>query len=110
MKTLKRTFFIILIIFLFFSLTKTVLDYQKTIQFYQSFKEEFDKEEKKKITLQTQILKNKDANSLEKTIRNQLNLLKPDEISVIIPNPTPTPKIVTPTPPAIYIQWWKAFF
>lgn len=110
MKSLRRAFLVILLIFLFFSLTKTVFDYQKTIKFYQSFKEDFDKEKKRKITLQTQILKNKDPNEIEKTIRNQLNLLKPDEISVIIPNPTPTPQIVSPTPPPIYVQWWKTFF
>lgn len=110
MKTIRSAFFAILLIFLFFSLTKTVFDYQKTVRFYQSFKEDLEKEKKRKIILQTQILKNKDSSAVEKTIRDQLNLLKPDEISVIIPHPTPTPKIVTPTPPPIYIQWWKTFF
>ncbi len=110
MKIVKRIIFAILIIFLFFSLTKNIFDYKKTLNFYQSFKNDYEKEKKRQISLQTQALKNSDKNAIEKTIRDKLNLLKPDEIEVIIPIPTPTPIIITPPPAPVYKQWLQVFF
>ncbi len=110
MRKAKQLVFAALIIFLFFSLTKSIFDYQKTLSFYQSYKNEYEAEKKKGITLQTQALKNSDTNQLEKTIRNNLNLLKPGEIEVIIPKPTPAPVAITPTPAAVYRQWLQVFF
>ncbi len=110
MKLVKRVLLTILLLFLFFSLSKNIFDYQKTLSYYQSFKDEYEKEKKQKITLQTQVLKNTDPAEIEKTIRNKLNLLRPGETSVIIPNLTPTPFVPTPTPAPIYQQWLYTFF
>lgn len=110
MKMLKKIVVTVIVIFLFFSLTKNIFDYRKTLDFYQSFKQDYQQEKQKNIALRTSLLKNKDPQQVEKTIRNQLNLLKPGEIAVIIPSPTPTPIKITPTPKPVYRQWFEVFF
>lgn len=100
----------VLFVFLFFSLTKNVFDYRKNLRFYQNIKEDYEKEKKTNITLKTQILKNKDPQELEKTIRNELNLLKDGEMTIIVPTPTPVPRAITPTPPPVYKQWFNLLF
>jgi cell division protein FtsB len=98
------------LIFLFFSLTKNLFDYRKTISFYNSFKTEYERERKRKIELKTKILKSKDPYEIEKIIRNKLGLLKQDEIAIIIPNPTPTPKVKKAKELPIYRQWVETLF
>lgn len=107
---LRKLFFVLIIIFLFSSLTKNIFDYQKNKQFYKDFRVDYDAEKKKNLTLRTHILKQSDTYELEKTIRDKLNLLKPNEVSIIIPNPTPTPVVVIPTPLSNWQQWWIIFF
>lgn len=55
-------------------------------------------------------VKTQDTYELEKTIRNKLNLTKPGETMVLIPQPTTTPTILTPTPLPVYKQWMNTFF
>lgn len=110
MKLLKQIILVIIVVFLFFSLTKNIFDYKNTLDFYQGFKKGYEKERQENVTLRTQVLKNRDQREVEKTIRNKLNLLKPGEIAVIIPNPTPTPVISKATPESVYKQWFHAFF
>lgn len=110
MKRLKQIIFAIIVIFLFFSLTKNVFDYRKTLDFYQGFRRDYEEEKKKNVTLRTDVLKNRDQSQIEKTIRNKLNLLKPGEIAVIIPEPIPTPVAIRPTPAPVFMQWFNAFF
>lgn len=105
----KRVVFAILALFLFFSLTKNIIDYKKTLNFYQSFKNDYEKEKKKNISLRTQTLKTKDMSELEKTIRDKLNLLKKDEIAIIIPQLTPTPQVASPRSKPVYLQWLQVF-
>ncbi len=107
---LKRIFIFVILIFLFFSLTKNIFDYKKTIEFYNSFKKDFETESKRKISLKTQILKSKDPYEIEKIIRNKLGLLRKDEIAIIIPNPTPTPKTQKPKQIPTYKQWIETLF
>lgn len=110
MQIIKKIFFVLIVVFLFSSLTKNLFDYLKNLQFYKNFKENYQKENKKNISLKTQILKKSDQSEIEKTIRNKLNLLKPGEIAIIIPPPTATPTpVVTPYIP-VYKQWWQVFF
>jgi len=106
----KKIFVAIILTFLFFSLTKNIFDFRKTINFYQSFKNDYEKEKKKKITLRTSILKSQDPYEVEKIIRNKLNLLKEGEIAIIIPNPTPVPKKQTAEAKPVYKQWIEALF
>jgi len=106
----KRGLYLLLIIFLFFSLTKNFFDYLQNIQFYQSYKENYEKEKKRNISLKTEILKKSNPEEVEKTIRDKLNLLQPGEESIILPNPTPTPTISIPAPLPNWQQWWETFF
>lgn len=110
MKVIKKIFFILLIIFLFSSLIPNIVNYKNKISFYQQTKKEYENEKKKQIELQTEIVKKKSSYEVEKTIRNKLNLLKENEIALIIPSPTFIPK---PTPTSIlknWQKWWQVFF
>ncbi len=109
MKALKNILGIFLVVFLLFSLLKNIFNYKDKIKFYENYKQSFEEEKKKNIELKTEIVKKKSTTEVEKTIRNDLNLLKPDEIAVIIPSPTPRPVSITPTPGANWRQWLDLF-
>lgn len=109
MKTFKNILIGFLVIFLFFSLIKNILNYKDKFQFYADYKNSYEKEKKQNIELKTEIVKKQSVTELEKTIRNDLNLLKPGEVAFIIPSPTPTPVVVTPTPAPNWRQWWNLF-
>lgn len=110
MERARKIFFFIVVLFLFFSLSKNIFDYRKTLSFYESFKKEYELEKKNNITLRTEILKNNDSNELEKTIRDKLNLLKSNEIAIIIPKATPTPAPAKKPVLPVYQQWLQVFF
>lgn len=101
---------VLLSIFLFFSLTKTIFDYRNTLTFFRAYETDYQTVKHNNIALQTRILRASDQNELEKTIRNKLNLLKKNEIAVIVPLPTPTTFVPTPTPAPSYVQWGDTFF
>jgi len=98
MKSIKTVLVLLFLLFLVSSLTKNIIDYQKKLQFYEDYKSEYESEKKRNITLKTEVLKNSDLNEIEKTLRNKLNLLKPNEIAIIVPTPTPTVSTLTPIP------------
>lgn len=106
----KRALYIIIVLFLFFSLTKNLFDYGSAVKFYEGYKKDFEEQKKYNLFLKTHILKSKDPNELEKTIRNKLNLTKEGEVAIIVPEPTKTVTRVTPTLVPFYQQWWNAFF
>lgn len=110
MKFLRKIVFFLLLLFFFSSLTKNLFDYGKKLSFFEDFRKEYEKEKKRNIELKTQLLKKSDPNEIEKTIRNKLNLLRPDEVVIILKQPTPTPTVITPTPLPNYLQWLKVFF
>lgn len=110
MEIVRKIVFLLFMIFFFTSLTRSYFEYQKNVKFYKSYQEGYEKEKKKNITLKTEVLKQSDPNEIEKTIRNKLNLLRENEIALIIPEPSPTPTpVITPVVP-IYKQWWVVFF
>jgi len=106
----KRILYIIIVLFLFFSLTKNLFDYGSTAQFYEGYKKDFEEQKKRNLELKTNILRSKDPNELEKTIRNKLNLTKEGEIAIIVPEPTKSARVLTPTPAPFYQQWWYTIF
>lgn len=110
MNRFKNILFALIILFFISSLTKNIFDYRDKVQFYESYKEEYEKEKKKNLSLKTEILKKSDPYEVEKTIRNELNLLKENEVDVIIPLPSPTQFVPTPTPPPNWQQWYEVFF
>jgi len=110
MEVIKKIFLIFLIGFLFSSLIPNIINYKNRISFYRQTKKEYEIEKKKQIELQTEIVKKKSADEVEKTIRNKLNLLKENEVVLIIPTPTDIP---SPTPTPIlsnWEKWWRVFF
>ncbi|OGK12810.1 hypothetical protein A3C98_04155 [Candidatus Roizmanbacteria bacterium RIFCSPHIGHO2_02_FULL_37_15] len=110
MKLVRKVVLFLIVLFFFSSLTKNLLDYGKKLSFYEDYRREYENEKKRNIELKTQLLKKSDTNEIEKTIRNKLNLLKPDEVAIILRQPSPTPVVITPTPLPNYLQWWKVFF
>jgi len=110
MKLIKNIIFIFLLIFLFSSLLKNLFGYKSKLQFYQQFKQNFDKETKRNIELKTEVVRKKSQEEIEKTIRNNLNLLKDNEVALILPSPTKTPVSIIPTPLPNWRQWWELFF
>lgn len=110
MNLLKKVVLTLLVIFFLTSLTRNLTEYRKNLTFYRSFKKQYEEEKKRNISLKTQALKKSDPNEIEKTIRNKLNLARPNEITIMIQDPTPTPKlIITPQLPP-YQQWYAVFF
>ena len=105
MERLKKILYVVIVLFLFFSLTKNVFDYRNALNFYNGYQKDYEKEKKDNAGLRTHILKYKDPHELEKTIRNKLNMLKQDEFAVILPEPTPILTSPTSTPAPIYRQW-----
>lgn len=110
MQLAKCVLYIVIVLFLFFSLTKNLFDYGSTVQFYEGYKKDFEEQKKKNLVLKTSILKSKDPNELEKTIRNKLNLTKEGEIAIIVPEPTKALKSPSPASVPFYQQWWNALF
>jgi len=110
MANVRRLLLYLFLIFIIISLIKNIIDYRKKYNFYLGFKQDFEKEKKKNIEYKTEYLKKTDHNELEKTIRNRLNLSKPDELVVIMQRPTPTPFIITPTPLPNWRQWMNLYF
>ncbi len=110
MKTVRNTIIVLFVLFLFSSLVRNLFDYRNKLQFYEEYKKEYEKEKQENVTLKTEVLKKTSQNELEKTIRNKLNLLRPDEVAIMLPSPTPIPYIPTPTPLPNWMQWWKLFF
>jgi len=82
----------------------------KKLDFYEQFKQNFDKETKRNIELKTEVVRKKSTEEIEKTIRNNLNLLKDNEIALIIPSPPPVAISTTPTPLPNWKQWWELYF
>ena len=109
MKILKNILGVFLVGFLLFSLLKNIFNYKDKIKFYEDYKRDFEAEKKKNIELKTEIVKKKSTAEVEKTIRNDLNLLRPDEVAIIVPSPTPRPISITPTPAPSWKQWWDLF-
>ncbi len=97
-------------VFLLYSLSKTLLDYHKKISFYNEYNHEYEAEKDINKKLRSTSIKSQDYYSVERNIREQLNLTKPGEVVVIIPKitivPTQTPKPIRP----IYQQWGAVFF
>lgn len=110
MLTLKRIILGFLVLFFLFSLSRNFFEFQRNLGFYEEYKQEYEAAKQRNNQLQTELVKAKDPYMVEQTIRNELNMLKADEVAVLIPEPSPTPTVITPTPQPSYQQWWDRFF
>src|SRR3989344_3993003 len=96
-RTLQNIIISLVLLFLLYSLSKTLLDYNKKFSFYQQYKREFQEETDRNKKLKSDLVKAQDYHTVERTIREKLNLSKPNEVVVIIPMPS-VPASPTPTP------------
>lgn len=107
---MRKIVFLIVLFFLTVSFIRNVFDYQRNISFYDQTKANF--EEAKTINKELKLRKQASSSpfEVEKNLRNKQNLLRKNEIMVIIPSPSPipTPNIRPPEPP--YKQWVRLFF
>jgi len=110
MNLLKKLPLLIFILFIFVSLVKNLLNYREKLKFYDDYKNAYEKEYKKSLSLKTEYLKKTDQYEIEKTIRNKLNMVKDNEVSVMLPEITPSPIVLTPTPLPNWQQWKNLFF
>jgi len=104
MKLINQFFLGILLLILISSFIRNFISYQDGKKFYQQYKKIYEEEKKKNTKLKTQMLKQTDVYEVEKKIRNELNLLQPDEVAVILPSIKNTP---TPTPTPNLPNWQK---
>ena len=110
MNLLKKLPLTIFILFIFISLVRNLLNYREKLKFYDDYKNEYEKEYKKSLSLKTEYLKKTDQYEIEKTIRNKLNMVKDNEVSVMLPEITSSPIVLTPTPLPNWQQWKNLFF
>ncbi|MFH0773545.1 MAG: septum formation initiator family protein [bacterium] len=107
---MRKMVFLIVLFFLVISLIRNVADYQRNISFYDQTKSNYTK-----ALLENKQLKvNEQAGSspfeIEKNLRNKQNLIRDNEIIVIVPPPSPSPTpFVRPKEP-VFMQWMRLFF
>ncbi len=104
MSIFKKIIFIIFFFILLSYLIPNIINYYKKLDFYYSIKKTLEKEEKKQIKLETEIIKKTNQEELEKIIRNQLNMAKDNEVIVLLPSPNIT---ISPTPTPELKNWQK---
>jgi len=105
MNLLQKLFFVFVLLILLSSSIRNILNYQNALKFHRQYQSNFEKEKEKNQRLKTEIIKKTSFSEIEKTIRNQLNLLQPDEVAIIIVQPTPSPS-PSPTPSLSNFQKW----
>ena len=110
MFTVKRIILGLLVLFFLSSLTRNFFEYRRNLEFYESYKEDYLAEKQRNTELKTKLVKSKDPYEIEQTIRNQLNMVKDEEVAILLPEPSPTPILVSPTPVPPYKQWVDVLF
>ena len=105
----KGVFFIVLL-FLVVSLIRNFADYRHNISFYEQTKDNFNKAFKVNKELKVRKQSGSSPFEIEKSLRNKQNLLRKNEIMVIVPSPSPiiTPQLQPTEYP--YKQWITLFF
>lgn len=104
-RSIQIAFFSFVAVFLAFSLTKNIFSYRNKIQFRTELRNELEAEETRNKELKSDLQRGSDYYYVERQIRDKLDLLKEDEIALIIPDISPTP---SPTPPVVlepYEEW-----
>jgi cell division protein FtsB len=109
-KLIKKAVIFFFIIFLIYYFSQNILDYKKKFNFYENYKKDYQDELEKNKKLKSEILKNQDYYTIEKNIRQKLNLLRPNEIAIILPQTTPTPSPAPKIEKPVCQQWIELFF
>jgi hypothetical protein len=107
---MRKVVFFIVLFFLIISLVRNVFDYQRNLSFYSQTKENFEKAFTQNKQLKVHKQTSTSPFEVEKSLRNKQNMLRKDEIIVIVPSPSPLPTpIILPTVPP-QRQWMRLFF
>lgn len=97
LKFIKKAAFVLIFIFLVASLSKNIYSYKSKLDFYHDYRIEYEKNRDTNKKLKSDIKKGEDYYYVEEEIREKLNLLKPGETAIIIPEvtvpPQPTPTV-----------------
>lgn len=109
MPYLKKSIYLLLGLFILTALTKNIFEYRKNLQFYNDYKSEYEIEKKRNNKLKTALVKSNDYFEFEKNIRDRLNLHQKNESIIIIPNPTPTIFVPSPTVIPNLKKWLNVF-
>jgi len=104
----KMVFFIVLF-FLVISLIRNVADYQRNISFYDQTKNNLDKAASENKALKVRKQAGSSPFEIEKNLRNKQNLLRENEIIIIIPSPSPLPTPFIRPSEYPYKQWIRLF-
>lgn len=110
MKLVRTLILGLLSLFFLVSLTRNFFEYRRNLQFYESYKQNYEQVKHRNNELKSELVKNKDPYQVEKTIRDRLNLSKGKEVAVLMNEPSPTPTVLTPTPIPNHVQWWNTLF
>lgn len=107
---MRKVVFFVVLFFLVISLVRNITDYQHNLSFYNQIKNNY-----LKALLNNKELKvHKQAGSspfeVEKNLRNKQNLLRNDEIIIIIPSPSPIISPILRPTEYPYKQWIRLFF
>ena len=105
----RRVIIALVSLFLMYSLSRMLFDYQKKFAFYKQYKKDYEAEKERNKQLKSNMIKSQDYKAVERTMREKLNLGKPGEIVVLIPKITPT-STPTPTPIKPSSQQWLELF
>lgn len=105
MRLIKNAIITVFAVLLVLSLSRNIFDYKDKIAFYDDYKSEYEKELEQNKQLKSELKQSTDSYYVEREIREQLQLLKENEVAVILPEITitPTPTEAPPKPP--YEQW-----
>ena len=104
-KTVQAILFAFVALFLIASLTRNIFSYKDKVNFHTQLQTEHESEKALNKKLKSEVQKGSDYYYIERQIREKLNLLQEGEISIIIPDITPSP---TPAPPVVkepYEMW-----
>jgi len=107
---MRKVVFIIVLLFLVISLLRNVSDYQRNISFYDQIKNNFDKASQENKALKVHKQAGSSPFEIEKNLRNKQNLIREDELIVIIPSPSVVPTSYVRPTDAPYRQWLQLFF
>lgn len=105
MRFVKNTIVVVFALLFLGSLIRNIFSYLDKRNFYSEIEQEYREELDTNKKLKSELKKNSNSYLVEKEIRDQLQLLKPNEKTVILPNITISP---TPSPTPIkkpYEEW-----
>ena len=107
---MRKLVFLLILFFFVVSLIRNFAEYQKNMSFYEQTKANYEKALAKNKSLKLAKTTSSSPFEIEKNLRNNENMIRDNEVVVIIPSPSPYPTpLVLPTL-VPYKQWLHVFF